>query len=517
MKSNSKLRLLCFEDNDGDYLLIDEYLREAAVNFEAQRARRLAEGMEILKTYQPDIILLDLGLPDSVGISTFEKLHQEHPEQAIVVLTGQSDIETGLRAVQNGAQDYISKSEINPSFLSRTLMYAIERQELNRELKAARKKAEESDKLKSAFLANMSHELRTPMNAIIGFSELLQASSNSDNKQKYTQIIMQNGEQLLNLINDIIDISKIEAAQIKIFKTEFELNQSLINLKEVFQNNLEKAGKSEKVKLLLSIPEQITSIKLNSDERRIVQILSNLLSNAIKFTEKGMIRLGYKLDANLITLFVRDTGEGIENKNLELIFERFGQATDRAAMKGTGLGLAISRNLTELLGGTIWAESTPGRGADFYVSFPRTIISECTSKASQTAPAYKNEIPDWSQKSILIVEDIEENMIITSRSLRATNVNLLKTSNAEKAIELIGNLNNIDLILMDLRLPGMNGIDATKKIKQLKPEIPIVAITALSMGDEERQCRNAGCAGFLTKPVKPSRLIDYIRLFIKTD
>lgn len=515
MKSQKTLELLCFEDNDGDYYLIEDYLQEAGVAFHAKRVKRLSEGMELLKELRPDIVLLDLGLPDSVGIGTFKTINAKYPYLAIVVLTGQSDMETGLQAVQAGAQDFISKSEITPAFLSRTLMYAVERQELNRELFEARRKAEESDKLKSAFLANMSHELRTPMNAIIGFSELLQNTNNTDSKEKYTNIIMQNGEQLLNLLNDIIDISKIEAAQLKIIKNEFDLNKTLKNLHTVFSNNIDTIAKAGKVKLLLHIPDDILSLHLNSDERRIIQILSNLLSNAIKFTENGFIRFGYTIEDERIKLFVKDTGEGIAPEHLQLIFNRFEQANENAVLKGTGLGLAISKNLTELLGGNIWAESEAGKGAEFYFTLPKSCILSSNIRKDESSQNIGTDIPDWSKNTILVVEDIEENMIITTRSLRRTNVNVLKASTAEKAIEILKKLPEINLVLMDLRLPGIDGIEATKQIRSFNKNLPVIAITALTMGDEERLCRNAGCNGFLTKPVKPSRLVGYLRPFLK--
>jgi len=514
MNAENAINLLCFEDNDGDFFLLEDFLQEAGMDFTIRRVQRMKEGIELLSTWTPDLVLLDLGLPDSKGVQTFLTLQKAFPNLAVVVLTGTAEKTTGLEAVKNGAQDYLNKGDFSPALLAKTILYAIERKNLYRSLVKAREKAEEADKIKSAFLANMSHELRTPMNAIIGFSELLQYTEDADDTKKYTRIIMDNGELLLNLINDIIDISKIEAQQLKIIKAPFDLHQMLKSILDVFNESLDKSRKKKYLKLNLSVPQQIQKLSVHSDKKRLMQIISNFLSNAIKFTDSGSILFGYQIETEVIHFFVEDTGTGIEENKLDHIFDRFAQATQEAVQKGTGLGLAIAKNLAELLGGRIWATSKIGIGSVFHLTLPIECILEKHEMAASPEAKINNIVHEWQNKKVLIVEDTFENMMITKYTLKETKIQILEAPNGLDAVEIFKNNDDIDLVIMDIRLPGINGIECTKALKKIRKQVPVIMLTALTMGDEERQSKEAGCSGYLTKPVKPAYLIDYLSRFL---
>ncbi len=371
--------------------------------------------------------------------------------------------------------------------------------ETEKQLIDAKNKAEESDKLKSAFLSNMSHEIRTPLNAIVGFSKLISKGSISFNeKYKYIDYINQNSKLLLNLINDIIDISKIEANQLNIYKTDFMLNDLF---KELFSTYLAEISCLNKdIEFVLNIPQE--KIFVNTDELRLKQIVINLITNSIKFTEKGKIEIGFKTLNNSINIFVKDTGIGIPEENIESIFYRFERAVNTENKhKGTGLGLAIVKNLLAILGGTISVKSKRNIGSEFIVEFPTNIIVE-KSKKTNIQQEYINNNLDWSGKTILVAEDDEFNFLVLNGFLKDFNIDVLYAKNGEEAISIYKkNKEKIDIILMDIQMPKVDGYQAIKEILKINIEAKIIAQTAFAMSDEKNDSINAGCIDFITKPI----------------
>lgn len=376
-------------------------------------------------------------------------------------------------------------------------------------LKEAKLSAEESDRLKTAFLANMSHEIRTPMNSIVGFSNLLNDPNlKSEKRHEFLQHILQSSGLLLNLIDDIIDISKIEAGQMNVNVQQVRVNDIVKDTFAVFRE----ANENDDLEFRLKIPRGTGSVLSNTDPVRLRQVLTNLLSNAVKFTPEGFIELGYKLNPQKnrpnIEFYLKDSGIGIKEDKLDLIFERFRQVDDSQSRKygGTGLGLAISKRLVELLGGTIWVKSKPGKGSVFYFTIPYLLPNEPSLQAEQ----FDSKKFSWKGKSILIAEDENSNYELIKAALNNTGINILRAHNGEEAVERISGGEKVDLILMDIRMPKLNGYEATRQIKAIDEHIPIVAITAYAMSEDEAKSLQAGCDKYLSKPIRPLRLLELI-------
>lgn len=382
-----------------------------------------------------------------------------------------------------------------------------ERKKSEEELQKAKQKAEESDKLKTAFLANMSHEIRTPMNGIIGFTELLKTPDlTSTEHSKYIDIIQQSGERMLNIINDLIDISKIEAGQVEIALAPASINKLLDNLYEFFLPEARKKG------LNLSVKKELTDHRsiVITDETKLNQVLSNLIKNALKYTDTGGIILGYRIENNFAQFYVQDTGIGVRKEYHQKIFERFlqGEVDKDKALEGSGLGLSISRAYIEMLGGKIWVESEYGKGATFYFTIPYNFFDESTSE-DEILKAPKDQV--ISNLTILIAEDDETSYIYLKEILKPHNIKILRTLNGEDTVKLATLDPKIDMVLMDIKMPIMNGFEATKIIKQKRPELPIIAQTAYALSNDSKRALEAGCNDYIAKPIHKDVLLQKIR------
>lgn len=392
-----------------------------------------------------------------------------------------------------------------------------DRKASEQEVLAAKEKAEESDRLKTSFLANMSHEIRSPMNAILGFIRILKEEENlSEEGRQYIELISNSGMQLISIIEDIIDTSKIQANQLRLSIHEFDLNALLSDVFTVFSTQI-KEKPTRSTLLLPPVFGNPSPFLINSDDLRIRQILINLLSNAMKFTPKGVIEFGYSIiidDENpLIKLFVKDTGIGLAPEKQKLIFERFRQADDSytRVYGGSGLGLAISKGLIELLGGEIWVESEVGKGSEFYFTLPiNCVFSEIREKpdSSKVEDIGLNRVDglNWSSKTFLIIEDIKEIQFYLEKILERTGVKLLFADSLKEARRLFNDNQKIDLVLLDIRLPDGDGYDLSLEFKRAKPEIPIIAQTAYAMYGEKEKSASFGCDDYITKPIDPDLL-----------
>jgi PAS domain S-box-containing protein len=383
-----------------------------------------------------------------------------------------------------------------------------------KDLKSAKEKAEESDMLKSIFLANMSHEIRTPMNAIVGFSEILSDQDLSIKERKeFINYITQGSNTLMSLIEDIIDITKIEAGQIKINFAECDVDSMMDELYATFLKMKNKEGK-QKVELRLNKPPYGEGLSITTDPSRIRQILSNLLGNALKFTSSGYIELGLVIEnPNQVTFYVKDTGIGIPDDKQKLIFERFGQVDDNKGFdsKGTGLGLSISKKLAELLGGDLTVESEEDKGSTFYLNIP-------VSRKPQKEETKKAPVPaltmDFSSKKFLIAEDSILNYTYLEALFQKTNVKLLWAKDGKEAIEICKKNRDIDLVLMDIKMPVLNGLEAITEIKKFRKDLPIIVQTAYAMPEDRERSIAAGGNEHLTKPLNADELFKTINKYL---
>lgn len=398
-------------------------------------------------------------------------------------------------------------------------LLAAKRKQIEKELIVAKERAEESDNLKTAFLSNVSHEIRTPLNAVVGFSQLLREPAlSSEERDEYIDAISVNTESLLRLIDDIIELARIEAGEILIMNEPFELKPLMDRIyrnAEVIRRDLKK----EHLTLLMSLNAD-ENLAISGDKIRIRQVLLNLIKNALKFTIKGRVEFGYNLigsgeneQPDSVCFFVSDTGIGIEEDKLKIIFDRFRQLEDTYTRVhgGTGLGLTISRNLVSLLGGKIWVESKVGQGTvfRFTIPFTKTTIAEIKETGTHHIPTI-----DWRQKTILIVEDVDSNYRYLKACLKHSGANILWAVTGSKAIEAVSSIPELDLVLMDLQMPEMNGYDATRIIKNIRKELPVIAQTSYAMSGDREKSLEAGCDDYIAKPIRSGDLIAIIAKYI---
>jgi signal transduction histidine kinase len=375
-----KVNILFIEDSETDYLLAWQLFNHNQISL--TRATTLAEGIDQLRAHQFDLILLDLGVPDSHGITTLHKIStlvEQHPP--IVVFTGSDDEASIIEALQNGAQDYLVKGDIDKKTLERAIRYSIERHRIDRELRGAndeliqlnkqlslsRDEAIKANELKTQFVANISHEIRTPMSGILGLAELLADDVEGENKE-IANLIFQSAKNLMTLVNDLLDLAKVEAGKVEITNEHFNIRKLGDDVCAVFQH----AAANRKLKLISTVDDSV-AVEGYGDSNRIRQVLQNLVQNAIKFTDSGSVELlvenAKRSGRNDVRFAVRDTGNGISMEDQKKLFQLFVQVdgSTKRRHSGTGLGLALSKRLVELMGGEIGVESKVGAGTTFWV------------------------------------------------------------------------------------------------------------------------------------------------------
>ncbi|MFZ1730873.1 MAG: ATP-binding protein [Bacteroidota bacterium] len=389
------------------------------------------------------------------------------------------------------------------------------------ELQMAKERAEESDRLKSAFLANMSHEIRTPMNGVVGFAGLLKAADlTGEQQQEYIGIIENASVRMLNIINDIISISTIESGLMKLDLDESNVNEQLDYICTFFKPEAEAKG------LQLSLGSKLSAKEaaIITDREKLFAILTNLIKNAVKYTDEGSIEFGYGFAAAeavpSLQFFVKDTGIGIPKDRQEAIFERFVQADieDKMARQGAGLGLAITRSYIEMLGGRIWVESEPGVGSTFYFTLPYHVKKEERAGIEITASGSVEDsiapAADLGLK-VLIAEDDETSEKYLSIMVSRFSKNILKARTGVGTVEACRNNPDLDLILMDIQMPEMNGYEATRQIRKFNPDVVIIAQTAYGLTGDREKALESGCNDYISKPIKKNDLLSLVDKYFR--
>jgi len=385
------------------------------------------------------------------------------------------------------------------------------------ELIIAKEKAEESDRLKSAFLANISHELRTPLNAIIGFSGLMIDTGPNQDTVSYANNILKSGQHLLSLVEDIFDTTMIETGHIKINYDKTDIVSVLKEVKNILDGERLKENKND-VELILNLDAEKNQKHLLTDSRKLKQVLINLLRNALKFTDKGYIEFGFteteEEGNSFLQFYVKDTGIGIDKKHHDAIFNIFRQIDDTHTRKfgGMGIGLSIAKKTIEKLGGKIWVESEQFKGSVFYFTLP--VLSGSIEKEKETDDKGLTSDRKFFGKTILIAEDDPSNYDFLRIFLTRMNIRVLWAKDGQEAINLCETDSSIDLVFMDIKMPVINGFEATKKIKSTRPGLPVVAQTAYAMSPDRVEAVKSGCDDYMSKPIKIKQLTDILEKYL---
>ena len=499
-KTESNLQALINNRNesiwsiDKDYKLIisNEFFRDS---FYVTYNKKLEVGYNLIETL-PDNLKL-FWKPKVDRALTGEKVSFEFSE---LIMGGKNYFNIFLNPI-------ISNNEVTGVSALAVDITALKKTE--DELIKAKEKAEESDHLKSSFLANMSHEIRTPMNGILGFANLLKKPNLTDKQQAdYVQVIEKSGARMLAIINDLIDISKIESGQMNINLSRANINQQTDYIHDFFKPEVEAKGMKFFVKNALPFSDAY----ILSDPEKLYAILANLVKNAIKYTNKGSIELAYQLNAENIVFSVKDTGIGIPKNRLLAIFDRFVQAdiSDKNAKQGAGLGLSIAKAYTEMLGGEIWVESLENKGSTFYFKIP---YNKPTIEPDNLSPNLKeNEANSKTNKlKVLIAEDEETSDMLLTISLEEICKEILHVKTGTEAVEICKTNPDIDLIMMDIKMPEMNGYEATQKIREFNNRVVIIAQTAFGLAGDKQKALDAGCNDYIAKPINTDLLMALIK------
>jgi signal transduction histidine kinase len=401
---------------------------------------------------------------------------------------------------------YSQPQKINNTILGRVWSFRdiTLRKTAEDQLISAKEKAEEGNRLKTAFLHNISHEIRTPLNAIVGFTALLDNNElTAEAKKQYIDTIYQSSNQLLSIITDIVDISNVVTGQTRVHPGVVNINTIIRNLYD--QYSIRAARQKLSIRYTLSLPED--KALFQTDRTKVIQILSNLLDNALKFTKRGKIDIGYQVKDNIVEFMVSDTGIGISNDKQSRIFDRFYQIESSSARKygGTGLGLSICKAYAELLGGSIRVESELDTGTTFYLTLPFKLQPKHNTKNKMVQD---KPIQSFSGKTLLIAEDDDINYLVVEQTLKSGDLKLIRAVNGAEAVEICRVNDKINLVLLDLKMPVMDGLEAMKRIREFRPDLPFVALTAYAFESDRRNAIEHGCVDYISKPFSKKLLLE---------
>lgn len=525
-------RILIVDDNPKNLQVLGKLLQE--MKYEIEFAINGRSALDWLESSRFDLLLLDINMPEMDGFEVCRKIriNAEFDNLPIIFLSANTDRESILKGFEQGAQDYITKPfdgrelivrvgthialkearerllmanrELEQKVSERTehLKTANEKlNELNKELLLAKEKAEASDRLKTAFLNNISHEIRTPLNGILGFAAFLSdPSTTQDEKETYQRILQSSSERLLATVTDYIDMSLLVSGNIEVNKKDVFVSSIIEALEGRFSNPVDQKG----IRLITPQKNPAKPLIIKTDQELLHKILNHLLDNALKFTQAGEIELGYTEEWGGKELYIRDTGIGISEDALQRVFDAFTQENplNTRGHEGSGLGLSIASGLAKLIGAEIQIESEKGKGTKVRIVFDAGNNKPKAHNTSKTDTKQTGK----DLKTILIAEDDDLNYLFFEHILKSRADRLIRAVTGKEAVEIYRNDRSIDLILMDIQMPEMNGYEATEQIRKFDQEVIIIAQTAYAMtGDKEKALR-VGCNEHITKPVSKSQL-----------
>ena len=518
------LRILFIEDYNEDYILICRALQKAGLIFDSERVLSLP-GLNTSLEQSWDLILSDFHLPGFTAVDVLRAIGAVAEDTPVIVVSGAVREEDAADLMRLGARDFVRKDNLArlvPAILREldetdqrkkrvTAELALARQ--TEELKSALARAESANAMKTAFLANMSHEIRTPVGAMMGFADLLADPDCSGlEKKEFHAIIRRNGDALLRLLNEILDLSKIEAGHLALDVSEFSLSCLLNDLLGDSQIRAQEKGLEITADFRLG-PD--ASALVRTDGIRLRQILSNLLGNAMKFTEKGGVHLFAEKFSEggiqFLRFMVRDTGIGIDSADQSQLFKAFSQADNSLTRKfgGTGLGLALSRRLAQALGGDVTiVASQPGVGSTFMAIVRDDRVADAIAAAAKPAaePARALHAKPIAGFRILVADDSTDNQFLIQRALKSRGATVEIAGNGLQAIEqaLAG---HHDVVLMDLQMPELDGMSATRKLRAEGYAKPIIALTAHAMKENRDECMAVGFTDYVSKPINFTELV----------
>lgn len=516
------MKLLLVEDDEDDYVLTQGLLEDIiAGEYSLTWASTPQEARKHFARNNHDLCMMDYRLGSEDGLSLLREAPKLGFKGPIIMLTGQDNKQLDQEALNAGAEDYLVKSQLNAQGLARAIRYALTRREMEAE-RVERLRAETENRSKSEFLAHLSHELRTPLTAILGYTDLLLAADAAPDKN-HLQIIKRNGRHLLSLLNDVLDLSKIEAGKLEIEQLDVPLHSFVNEICSLISVNAQDKSLRLNVLAKTALP-----VKIKTDPTRLRQILLNLLGNAIKFTEEGEVSLhiaeAHLRNKTYLRFSIRDTGVGISKTDIERLFKPFTQVANTltSRQQGTGLGLAISRQLAQCLGGNISVKSQPGVGSVFTLYInpgnlenverkPLDSRSNLDTTTISNAFSFKGHV--------LVTDDLPDIRMLVGHLITSFGGRVTYAGDGQEAIDLVQRKtaegDSFDLLIMDSQMPVLDGLSATRLLRDQGYQKPILALTAASLRGERERCLAAGCDDYLSKPIDAATLLTRIQKLLQ--